>query len=169
MHLFYDLPNIQLRLDIFLHRQRAALLPLSYEDTKLYDASFQNVHEHLILLHVVPHRNHEITSARFLKRICPRIVPKDGIIFWDLQNQSNNFQARFVAGIYDIVPDGFLWNTGRCYSRWAKGLAWHKQGQTGTARDCNPAKRKGPRCLLIHRGPLGHALMVEAGDIEQYA
>ncbi|HJG35393.1 hypothetical protein, partial [Desulfovibrio piger] len=81
MHLFYNLPNIQLRLDIFLDRQRAALLPLSYEDTKLYDASFQNVHEHLILLHVVPHRNHEITSARFLKRICPIIVPKDGIIF----------------------------------------------------------------------------------------
>lgn len=166
MHLFYDLPNIQLRLNIFLHRQRAALLPLSYEDAKLHDASFQNVHEHLILLHVVPHRNHEITSARFLKRICPRIVPKDGIIFRDLQNQSNNFQARFVAGIYDIIPDGFLWNTGRCYSRWAKGLAWHKQGQTGTTRDCNPAKRKGPRCILIHRGPLGHALMVEAGGVE---
>ena len=111
MHLFYDLPNIQLRLNIFLHRQRAALLPLSYEDAKLHDASFQNVHEHLILLHVVPHRNHEITSARFLKRICPRIVPKDGIIFRDLQNQSNNFQARFVAGIYDIIPDGFLWES----------------------------------------------------------
>lgn len=78
MHLFYDLPNIQLRLDIFLGRQRAALLPLSYEDAKLYDASFQNVQEHLILLHVVPHRNHEITSARFLKTICPKIVPKDG-------------------------------------------------------------------------------------------
>lgn len=83
MHLFYNLPNIQLRLDIFLGRQRAALLPLSYEDAKLYDASFQNVQEHLILLHVVPHRNHEITSARFLKTICPRIVPKDGIIFGD--------------------------------------------------------------------------------------
>lgn len=166
MHLFCDLPNIQLRLDIFLGRQRAALLPLSYEDTKLYDASFQNVQEHLILLHVVPHRNHEITSARFLKRICPRIVPKDGIIFRDLQNQSNNFRARFVAGIYDIIPDGFLWNTGRCYFRWAEGLAWHKQGQTGTTRDCNPAKRKGPRCILVHRGPLGHALMVEAGGVE---
>ena len=57
MHLFYDLPNIQLRLDIFLRRQRAALLPLRYEDAKLYDASFQNIHEYLILPHVVPHRS----------------------------------------------------------------------------------------------------------------
>lgn len=38
-----------------------------------------------------------------------------------------------------------------------------KPGQQG---DCNPAKRKGPRCILVHRGPLGHALMVEAGGVE---
>ena len=43
MQVFYNLQNIQLRLNIFLHRQRATFLPLSYEDTKLYDASFQNV------------------------------------------------------------------------------------------------------------------------------
>lgn len=33
-------------------------------------------------------------------------------------------------------------------------------------RDCTPVKRKGPRCILVHRGPLGHALMVEAGGVE---
>ena len=27
-------------------------------------------------------------------------------------------------------------------------------------------KQKGPRCILVHRGPLGHALMVEAGGVE---
>lgn len=55
MHLPYSLQHIQLRLDIFLRRQRATLLPLSDEDTKLYDASFQYLQEHLILLHVIPH------------------------------------------------------------------------------------------------------------------
>ncbi len=80
MHFPYSLQHIQLRLDIFLRRQRAAFLPLSYEDAKLYDASFQDVQNHLILLHILPHCSHAITFVRSLKTICPRIVPKDGII-----------------------------------------------------------------------------------------
>lgn len=57
----YSLQNIQLCLDVFPCCQRGTLLPLSHEDGKLHDASFQNLHEHLILLHVTPHCSHEIT------------------------------------------------------------------------------------------------------------
>lgn len=56
MHLPYSLQHIQLRLDIFPRRQRAAFLALSYKDAKLYDAPFQDVHEHLIF-HIIPHRS----------------------------------------------------------------------------------------------------------------
>lgn len=54
MHLPYSLQHIQLRLDIFLRRQRTPLLPLSDEDAKLYGASFQYLQEHLILPHTIP-------------------------------------------------------------------------------------------------------------------
>lgn len=53
----HSLQHIQLRLDIFPRRQRATLLALSYKDAKLYDAPFQDVHEHLILFHIIPHRS----------------------------------------------------------------------------------------------------------------